>query len=156
MKRIAALTAVFAALALTGCTPEEPTPVQPAEQGAAGGESKSASAKPKTVPVQIKAKRAAFRPGPLNAGGAWTCVRATVTNNTAQNLDINPFFFELTDSGGQKRKAAVGEAEGEFDTMTLAPKEKASGLVCADGKFTPKTITFTKDGFGTNYRAEVS
>lgn len=157
MKKIVTTVVALLALALTACVPEdEATPVQPAE--AAGGSKTGAttSPKPKTVPVQIKAKRAAFRPGPLNSGGAWTCVRATVTNNTAKNLDINPFFFELTDPSGQKRKAAVGEAEGEFETMTLAPKEKAAGLVCAEGRFAPKTITFTKDGLGTNYRAAVA
>ncbi|WP_242906427.1 hypothetical protein [Actinomadura terrae] len=154
MPKLAALVALAAALLLTGCeTGTEPNAVQPAE--AKGGKT-SGKAKPKTVPVAIKAKRAAFRPGPLNDGGAFTCVKATVTNNTSKNLQVNPFFFELTDSGGEKRKASVGEAEGEFETMMLAPKEKASGLVCAEGRFAPKTITFTKDALGTNYRAQVA
>jgi hypothetical protein len=162
MHKLTAIVAILAGLLLTGCVPEDPTPVQPAEAGggktsAGGGKtSGKASAKAKTVPVKIKAKRTAFRPGPLNTGGAFTCVKATVTNQTSKNLQINPFFFELTDTSGTKRKGAVGEAEGEFDTMTLAPKEKATGTVCAEGKFTPATITFTRDALGTNYRAQVS
>lgn len=131
---------------------EEPTPVQGATEG---GESGKAKSKAEDVPVRVSAKPAKFRPGPLNSGGAYTCVRATVTNQTDKNLEINPFYFELTDTGGRKRAAAVGEAEGEFELMKLAPGEKASGVVCAEGDFTPKVVTFTKDGFGTAYRAEV-
>ncbi|MEV4670950.1 DUF4352 domain-containing protein [Actinomadura sp. NPDC049382] len=154
MKKLIALAAVLG-LALTGCAvPTEPEPVQPAEKGAAGGETTKAT--PKTVPVNLKAKRTAYEPGPISSGGKYTCVKVTVTNQTTKNLDINPFYFEVTDTGGTKRKAAVGEAEGEFDTMALAPKEKATGVVCAEGKFTPETVTFTKDGFGTNYRAQVA
>jgi len=157
-KKITAMIAlaVGALLFGTACEvpAEEPTPVQSAEKGAAeGGE--SGKAKAKDVPVRVSAKPAKFRPGPLNSGGAYTCVRATVTNRTDKNLEINPFYFELTDTGDRKRAAAVGEAEGEFELMKLAPGEKASGVVCAEGDFTPKTVTFTKDGFGTAYRAKV-
>lgn len=155
MKKLLVLAAVLLGLALTGCAvPTEPEPVQPPEKGAAGA--KTGEAKPKTVPVKLKAKRTAYEPGPIASGGKYTCAKVTVTNQTTKNLDINPFYFELTDTGGTKRKAAVGEAEGEFDTMTLAPKEKATGVVCAEGKFTPETVTFTRDGFGTNYRAQVA
>ncbi|QXJ23614.1 DUF4352 domain-containing protein [Actinomadura graeca] len=156
MRKIAALVATAAGLLLlTACdTGTEPTAVQPAEE--AKGAKAAGGKKPKPVPVAIKAKRATFEPGPLNTGGAFTCVKATVTNNTSKNLQINPFFFELTGGDGVKRKADVGEAEGEFDSMMLAPKEKATGLVCAKGRFAPKTITFTRDALGTNYRARVA
>lgn len=155
-KMFAAITLlVGVVMATTACEvpAEEPTPVQGAAEG---GESGKAKPKAEDVPVRVSAKPAKFRPGPLNSGGAYTCVRATVTNRTDKSLEINPFYFELTDTGDRKRAAAVGEAEGEFELMKLAPGEKASGVVCAEGDFTPKTVTFTKDGFGTAYRAAVA
>src|SRR5690606_26942940 len=153
-KMIAAITLlVGVVMATTACEvpAEEPTPVQGAAEGGESGKAKA-----EDVPVRVSAKPAKFRPGPLNSGGAYTCVRATVTNRTDKNLEVNPFYFELTDTGDRKRAAAVGEAEGEFELMKLAPGEKASGGVCAEGDFTPKTVTFTKDGFGTAYRAAVT
>ena len=157
-KKITAMITLALGVTLLGAAcevpAEEPTPVQ-GEKGAAEGGDKTAKSKAEDVPVRVSAKPAKFRPGPLNSGGTYTCVRATVTNRTDKNLEINPFYFELTDTGGRKRAAAVGEAEGEFELMKLAPGEKASGVVCAEGDFTPKVVTFTKDGFGTAYRAKV-
>lgn len=151
MRKTLAVLAI-APIVLAGCsgTGETPTGVQPAD--AAEG-----ATKPKEkIPVKIVAKKAAFKPSVLNEGGKYTCARATVTNQTTKNLDVNPLYFALTSTDGEKKKAELGQAEGEFDTTTLAPGEKASGLVCAEGAFAIKHVAFAKDGFGTSYRAEVA
>ena len=153
MKKLLILAAVLFGLALTGCVPAEPTPVQPAEKGAAGGKGKSTTkAKP---PIKLTAKRIAYQAAEFATGGPYSCVKATVTNQTQGNLEINPFFFAITGTDGEKRQAAVGAARNEFDSLTLAPGEKASGTVCAETKTPAKTLTFT-DGLAEAARAQVA
>ena len=149
MKTIAALLTL--GLALTGCAiPEDPTPVQPAEKGNAGGE----EGKKAAPPIKLTAKRIPYRADEFASGGPYSCVKAVVTNQTKGNLEINPFFFAITGTDGEKRQAAVGAAKNEFDSLTLAPGEKASGTVCAETNVPAKTLTFT-DGLSEAARAQV-
>lgn len=152
--RIIAVLGVAAALALTACTPadEEPTAVQTSQSGKAASSSKAA---PKPVPVKLTAKRIPFSKAEFGTGGPYACVKAVITNQTKKTLDVNPFFFSITGTDGEKRQAAVGAAEGEFDTLTLAPGEKASGVVCAETKVPAKTLTFSEAGVDEAARAEV-
>lgn len=154
MKKLLTLLAVLIGLALTGCAvPAEPTPVQSAEKGAAGGTGKAT--KKAAPPIKLTARRIAYRPDQFATGGPYSCVKATVTNGTEGNLEINPFFFAITGTDGEKREAAVGAAKNEFDSLTLAPGEKASGTVCAETKAPAKVLTFT-DGLSEAARAAVA
>lgn len=154
MKMIVAMVALLAGVLLAGaCTvPQDPTPVQPAEQGAAEGSESEGAEKP---PVKLAAKRIPYKRDEFASGGPYTCVRAVVTNQSEGNVDVNPFFFAITGTDGEKREAAVGAAEDEFESLTLAPGEKASGTVCAETKVAPKVLTFT-DGLFEAARAEVA
>lgn len=152
MKKLLALLAVLLGLALTGCAiPAEPTPVQPAEKGAAGGESKAAK---KTPPIKLTAKRTPYRAQEFATGGPYSCVKAVVVNGTDGNIDVNPYDFSVTGTDGEKRQAVVGAAVKEFDALTLAPGEKASGTVCAETKVPAKTLTFGV--LGEQARAQVA
>jgi len=151
-KIIAIAVAVLAAFVLSGCEGADPVAVQPAEPGKGG---KSGD---KDVPVKLAAKRTAFKPTLLHDGSPFTCVKVTVTNQTTKQLEVNPLYFSLTDSTGIKHATAdaLGVAEGQIDTTTLAPKEKAVGTVCAKGKFRPKVVAFTNPLFSEVARAEVA
>ena len=135
-----------------GCTmpADEPTAVQPPESG----DSASASSKA-AVPVKLTAKRIAYQKAEFASGGPYSCAKVVVTNQTKSNLEINPFYFAITGVDGEKRQAAVGAATHEFDTLTLAPGEKASGTVCTETKVAPKVVTFTDPAFDEAARAEV-
>lgn len=152
MKKLIALAAVLLGLALTGCVPAEPTPVQTPEKGAAG---ETKGGEEKAPPIKLTAKRTPYRADEFATGGPYSCVKAVVTNHTEGKLEINPFFFAITGTDGEKREAAVGAARHEFDSLTLAPGEKASGTVCAETKVPAKVLTFT-DGLSEQARAQVA
>jgi flagellar hook assembly protein FlgD len=92
------------------------------------------------------------------ATGALSCVKVTVTNQRKGNLAVNPLYFSITDSSGEKHESsdALGEYEGQIDTTTLAPGEKAKGLVCGKGKFTPAVVAMTDELLQEQARAEVA
>lgn len=149
------VVAAVVVLALAGCKAEaDPTPVQSASPGNGG----KAAAVKKAVPIKLTAKHAKAARSVLSDGGALSCVRVTVTNQTKKNLHVNPLYFSVTDTGGTKHDAssALGDYEGQIDTATLAPGETAKGLVCAKGKFTPKVVAMTNELFSEAARAEVS
>lgn len=152
MKRILLPLLAAAALVLAGCAvPEGPTAVQPPEAGEPTGKSKAAK---KAVPIKLTAKRTPYRAEQFATGGPYSCVRAVVTNQTQGNLQVNPYFFAITGTDGEKREAATGAAKREFHDITLAPGEKASGTVCAETKVPAKVLTFT-DGLSEAARAAV-
>lgn len=157
MRHIAAVAGALTVLALSACDPvaEEPTAVQPAEQKGAAGDKSSAA---KVVPIKLTAKRATAERSVLSDGGALSCVRVTVANQSRKNVEVNPLYFSLTDSGGTKHDAsqALADYEGQIDTTTLAPKEKATGLVCGKGKWAPKVVAMTNPLFSEAARAEVA
>ncbi|WP_329521048.1 DUF4352 domain-containing protein [Spirillospora sp. NBC_01491] len=134
---------------------EEPTPVQPAEKGAAV---KGNGGKKKATRIKLAAVRTAHKPGPLDTGGAFSCVRVTVVNQSAKNLEVNPMYFSLVDTGGTKHEIDITAAagNGQIDTTTLAPHEKAKGVVCGAGKFVPKIVAMTNPLFSEAARAEVA
>jgi len=152
MRAIVALVSA-ALLTLTACTvpAADPTAVQPAESSAADEKSAAPKAAP---PVKLTAKKVAYPKDEFASGGPYSCVKAVVTNGTKGNLDVNPFFFAITGVDDEKREASVGAAKDEFDSLTLAPGEKASGVVCTETDVAPKVVTFT-DGINETARAEV-
>lgn len=155
---VAALTAAtVTGLAATACDPaaEKPTAVQSSEP-AKGTAAKKKAAKP--VPIKLVAKRAHAAKSVLSSGGSLSCVKVTVTNQTKKNVEVNPLYFSLTDTGGTKHDTsqALGEYEGQIDTTTLAPHEKATGLVCGKGRFTPRVVAMTNPLFSEAARAQVA
>jgi hypothetical protein len=157
MRKIATLVALALALGLTlaaACGPadEKPAAVQSSGKAAATGK-----AKPKTVPVKLVAAKTTLRRDALAEDKAYTVVKVTVTNNTSKVLEINPLYFAITGTDGSHHEAdALGVDTRQLDTAKIQPHEKITGTIVAEGKFTPKTVTFTKDGFGTSYSATVS
>ncbi|MDI3341964.1 MAG: DUF4352 domain-containing protein [Sphaerobacter sp.] len=151
---------LLALLGVTGCEApaDEPTAVQPAESG--GKDSKDGkSSEPKTtdVPIKLVARRAKADASVLSSGGALSCVRVTVTNQSKKNVEVNPLYFSITDTSGTKHDVgeALAEYEGQIPTTTLAPGENAKGLVCGKGRFTPKQVAMTNPLFSEAARAEV-
>lgn len=153
MRTLIVALSIFLGIGLTACVPEEPTPVQPAEQGDAAGK-KTKESKAAKPPVKLTAKRTPYRADEFASGGPYSCVKAVVVNQTEGNIDVNPFDFSITGTDDEKREAAVGAAVGEFDSLTLAPGEKASGTVCAETKVPAKTLTFGL--YGERARAQVA
>ena len=154
MKKIAAMIAlaVGALLFGTACEvpAEEPTPVQGAAEGGESGKAKPA-------PIGLAAKRTAAQPSVLSSGGDLTCVKVVVTNNSKKVVNVNPLYFAITGTDGTKHDAstALGEYEGQIDTMDLAPGENAKGKVCVKGKFKPAQVSMTNELLSTAARAKV-
>ncbi len=49
-------------------------------------------------------------------GGALSCVKVTVTNQTKKQLEVNPLYFSITDSDSTKHdtSTALGDYEGQI------------------------------------------
>jgi hypothetical protein len=126
----------------------------------AAGVKRTNSAKPKTkrLPVALSAVPAKFKPSVLADGDDYTSIKVTVVNNTKDMLSINLLYFGITDSKSIKHDTsdALFASEELIDTVKLAPGEKAVGIVTAKGRFTPRSVSFTKDGFSTTYTAPVT
>jgi hypothetical protein len=152
MRAIAA--AVLTALTLTACTvpADEPTAVQPAESG-----QPSEAATPKTFPIKLTATKATAKKSVLSDGGALSCAKVTVKNQTGKQVDVNPLYFSLVDTDGEKHDAgdALADYEDQIDATEIGPGEKVTGMVCAKGKFTPKVAVMTNPLFDEAARAEV-
>lgn len=153
MRAIAA--AVLTALALTACTvpADEPTAVQPAETGQP--EEKSSS--PEAPPVKLTAVKAKAKASVLGGANPLSCAKVTVTNGTGDVLLVNPYYFALTDTTGTKHTTddVIGEYEDQIPDTKLSPGEKAEGMVCAKGKWTPKQVAMTNEILDIIARAEV-
>lgn len=141
----------LAAATVSGCAAalDAPTPVQSAPPGNA---SKQAARK---APIGLRAARTAFAPGALHSGGAYTSVKVTITNSSTKNLHVNPLFFAITDSEHTKHEIVLGQDKRQIATLTLAPGENATGVITAEGKFTPKTVSFARAGVDEIARAAV-
>jgi Domain of unknown function (DUF4352) len=156
MRKIAAVIAILAGLALAGCAAtDEPVAVQSSGSAKTG---KAAGAKKKVVPIKLVAKRTTPERTVLSDGGPMSCVRVTVTNQSKKNIDVNPLYFSLTDTKGTKHDVGetMGTHENEMPATTLAPGENAKGVVCGKGKFTPKVVAMTNELFGEAARAQVA
>lgn len=153
MRKIAALVALALGLTLTACQApdEKPAAVQ------SSGKAAAKAAKPKTVPVKIVAVKTTLHRDALADDKPYTVVKVTVTNNTSKVLDMNPLYFAITGTDGSHHEAdSLGVDTRQISTAKIQPHEKITGTIVAEGHFTPKTVTFTKDGFGTSYSATVS
>ncbi|MBT2440309.1 DUF4352 domain-containing protein [Streptomyces sp. ISL-36] len=125
---------------------------QPSKKAAAPPAEKPAE----KAPVTVTAKKATFTPSILHDGGDFTSVTVTITNNSTEKISVNPLYFTITDSIGEKHQAQLGEDEKQIDTMDLAPGEKATGVITGEGSFTPKYVTYVDGMFGDGVRGNVS
>jgi hypothetical protein len=141
---------LFGALTLTGCAVDTaPTEVQRA------GEQREAESG-RSLPIKLSATKTAFSPSVLNSGGDFSCAKVTITNQTSGNVDVNPLDFSITGTDKVRHDpfSGFGEHREELGAVTLAPEEKATGAVCAEGDFTPAIVAFDP-AFAEGARAEV-
>ncbi|GAB3960482.1 hypothetical protein GCM10029978_009880 [Actinoallomurus acanthiterrae] len=149
-----AAVALTGTVLLAGCGTAKKDEATSTAPPTSAGQKQQKAAKP--VPVKLTAKRAVPKKNAL-ADGALSCVKVTVTNQSAKKVEVNPLYFSITDTGGTKHDAsdALGEYEGAIDTTTITQGEKATGFVCGKGKFRAKTIAMTDPLFTKAVRAEV-
>lgn len=144
MIKIAMLAAVVLPPLAACAMPTEPTAVQSAESRSPG------------IAIKLTAKRVPYPKARFAEGsGPFSCVKATITNQTKGNVQVNPLYFAITDTGGEKRNAELGVAEGQFEVLTLAPGERASGVVCTTSRMSAKVLTFTDAIHAELARAQV-
>ena len=157
MRKLIVALSILVGLATVACEPvaEDPAPVQGADAGQKASGSPSKKAKPA---IGLKAVRVTPKRSVLDDGGALSCVKVTVTNNRKKVVNVNPLYFSLTDTKNVKHDVAesLADYEGQIATTDIAPGEKATGVVCASGKFVPKTISMTDELLSTTARAAVS
>jgi hypothetical protein len=150
-----AIAAALLALVLTAaCTvpADEPTAVQPAESG-----QPSEAATPKALPVKLTAVKAKAKASVIGGTNPLSCAKVTVTNGTGEVLLVNPYYFALTDTTGIKHTTddVIGEYEDQIPDTKLSPGEKAEGMVCAKGRWTPKQVAMTNEILDIIARAAV-
>ncbi|HEX6518319.1 MAG TPA: DUF4352 domain-containing protein [Nocardioidaceae bacterium] len=134
-----------------------PTSSAPAKAGAPSSEAPAPAEEPEAdaSPVKVTAVKTTFAPSILHDGKPHTSVKVTVTNGSTETISINPLYFTVTDTTGEKLKATLGMDENQISTVKLAPGEKATGAITVKGKVTPATVTYTDGLFGDPIRASV-
>lgn len=157
MRRHTAITAITATLLLAACAPTAPhsskprthrtTTVPAAAPTKAGAEQAT---------IRLTAVRATFAPSVLADGSAYTSVKVTITNTGADELSVNPLYFTVTDSTGEKQPAQLAVDENQIATLKLAKGEKATGTITVKGKVAPVKVTFTDGLIGDSVSASVS
>ncbi|MFF0055709.1 DUF4352 domain-containing protein [Streptomyces microflavus] len=110
----------------------------------------------KKAPVTVTAKQVDFKKSILADGDDYTSVQVTITNNSKNDLDINPLYVTITDTGGSKHTAELGVDEDQLDTVTLTPGENVTGTITGKGKFDAKYVTYTDGLIGDSVRGNVS
>ncbi|MFF2536947.1 DUF4352 domain-containing protein [Streptomyces cyaneofuscatus] len=110
----------------------------------------------KKAPVTVTAKTVDFKKSILAQGEDYTSVQVTITNNSKNDLDINPLYVTITDTNGSKHTAELGVDEDQLDTVSLAPGENVTGTITGKGKFDAKYVTYTDGLIGDSVRGNVS
>ena len=107
--------------------------------------------------ILLEAEATEFAPSILNDGGDYTSVLITVTNESDENVSVNPLYFYIVDTDGTKHDtiSGLGEDENQIDTVTLSPGQNASGTVTAEGALEAESVEFEEDLFGEAIVAEV-
>lgn len=110
----------------------------------------------KKAPVTVTAKQVDFKKSILAQGDDYTSVQVTITNNSKNDLDINPLYVTITDTSGSKHTAELGVDEDQLDTVTLTPEENVTGTITGKGKFDAKYVTYTDGLIGESVRGNVN
>ena len=68
----------------------------------------------------------------------------TVENNSDEGIETNPLYFSIVADDGSKKDAGggLGMDEGQIDTFTLSPGQRAEGTVTVEGDITPTSAEF--------------
>ncbi|TDQ53338.1 DUF4352 domain-containing protein [Actinorugispora endophytica] len=106
--------------------------------------------------VELTAEAAEFTPNALYTEGDYTSVLVTVVNNGDEAVDVNPFYFTITDTDGAEHGAGEGMVvdDTKIPSDTLAPGESATGTVTASGAFEAASVEFSEI-LGGSVTAEV-
>lgn len=146
-----ALGAGIGGLMVTQDNKDNPRPGQPVNTA-----SPVTAAKPDTPPpVRVRAEQARHRPrADQYVTGAYSCVSVVVTNRTDGQVLAGVEYMTITGTDGTKRVTSPNVDSRELVTVTLSPGENARGTACAEGKFTPYTLSF--ESGSDIYRTQVS
>ncbi|WP_185899840.1 hypothetical protein [Streptomyces sp. WAC07061] len=134
-----------------GSSAPNAAPMQPAP----GNSDAPAGTADKNADVTLTASPTPFKPSVLAQSGDYTSVQVTIVNNSAKQVDVNVFYFEVTGDDGTRRQIELAAAEDQIDTVKLAKGEKATGTITVKGKITAKTVTFRNGFVGKSYTAPV-
>ncbi|MYW30121.1 DUF4352 domain-containing protein [Streptomyces sp. SID2119] len=110
----------------------------------------------KKATVTVTAKQVDFKKSVLAQGDDYTSIQVTITNNSKNDLDINPLYVTITDTSGSKHTAELGVDEDQLDMVKLAPGENVTGTITGKGKFDAKYVTYTDGLIGDSVRGNVS
>ncbi|WP_098025390.1 DUF4352 domain-containing protein [Streptomyces sp. st115] len=108
------------------------------------------------APVTVTAKAIAFEKSVLAQVDDYTSVQITITNNSKNDIDVNPLYVTITDTDGSKHTAELGVSEDELGAVRLAPGENVTGTVTGRGTFDAKYVTYTDGLLGDSVRGDVS
>ncbi|MBD3544477.1 DUF4352 domain-containing protein [Streptomyces sp. JV180] len=157
------LIGIIGAVAMGGDdTSDTGTNKQPAAGDAKPGKSDDTKADApkeepaKKAPVTVTGKQVDFKKSILAQDDNYTSVQVTITNNSKNDLDINPLYVTITDTDGSKHTAELGVDEDQLDTVKLSPGENVTGTITGKGKFNAKYVTYTDGLIGDSVRGNVS
>ncbi|WP_371602321.1 DUF4352 domain-containing protein [Streptomyces sp. NBC_01220] len=127
------------------------------ESSAESGKKEEPKEKPAEAgPVVVTAKKATFKKSVLADNDNYTSVEVTIKNNGDDDIDVNPLYFTITDTGGSKHTPELAVDENQMGTVKLAPGENVTGTITGKGKFDPKYVTYTDGLIGDSVRGNVS
>ncbi|WP_405699053.1 DUF4352 domain-containing protein [Streptomyces sp. NBC_01383] len=150
---------LFAGDADDSSSASKPAATEPAAKQTKGADDKAdepKKEKPADAPVAVSAKKATFKKSVIADNDNYTSVQVTVRNNGDKDIDVNPLYFSITDTGGSKHTAELGVDEDQMDTVKLAPGENLTGTITGKGTFTAKYVTYTDGLIGDSVRGDVS
>lgn len=99
--------------------------------------------------TEVTAGTTEFEPSPLYTGGEYTSVEVSVTNNSQEQLDVNPLYFTMVDQNGQNHssRTGVGMDDNEIRAEKLSPGQATSGAVTVEGDdLRPERLIFAPIG----------
>ncbi|MEW2217339.1 DUF4352 domain-containing protein [Streptomyces globisporus] len=151
------LIAVISMVASGGDDGGESSTTKPsATQGEAKKDEPKEEESAEKAPVTVTAKAVTFKKSVLAQGDDYTSVQVTITNNSRNDIEVNPLYVTITDTDGSKHTVELGVDEDQLDAMTLAPGENTTGTVTAKGTFDAKYVTYTDGLIGDSVRGDIS
>ncbi|GGR93433.1 MULTISPECIES: DUF4352 domain-containing protein [Streptomyces] len=151
------LIVVIAMVASGGDDGNESSTTNPsATQGEAKKDEPKEEESAEKAPVTVTAKAVAFKKSVLAQGDDYTSVQVTITNNSKNDIEVNPLYVTITDTDGSKHTVELGVDEDPLDAVTLSPGENVTGTVTAKGTFDAKYVTYTDGLIGDSVRGDVS
>ncbi|MFJ8861534.1 DUF4352 domain-containing protein [Streptomyces sp. NPDC102451] len=150
------LIAIIAAVASGGDDNDSASTTKPAATQGSTKQDQPKEEPAKKEPVTVTAKKTDFKKSILAQGDDYTSVKVTITNNSKDDIDVNPLYVTITDTDGSKHTAELGVDENQLDTVNLAPGENVTGTITGKGAFDAKYVTYTDGLIGDSVRGDVS